>query len=263
MAKSSDDSSHAFRFLSSLLDLPNYRFNAREAIKLDYASYILEFTKEEKLGPLRAALLFDISQKVLEACISGSERSSVEALLKKELLQKCRAKVSLDSGELTADLVAKTAAFFARTFFSHYRLYQHTFTVEQDLTEFSSTLLVETALIPSSFDGAISSEEWEAKLEQARLEGEAARQAEEEELAARAEAERKEQEELATAEAKALREEGLRKKPETLEAAVAQAVALRLEEEKVKLSEEYSSKEESLMKQIQELEIKLGGAKKK
>jgi hypothetical protein len=250
-------------FLSAVLQLPSYRFDAREAIQLDYASYILEFAKEQKLGPLQTSSLFEVGQNVLRACREGQQSSDCEALLRKELLQKCKAKVTLDSSDFTADLVAKAGQFFARTFFAHFRLYNYAFTAEQDLSEFSSTLLVETPLIPSSFDSAITSEEWEAKLEQARLDREAAKKAEEEELAAQVEAERKEQEEKAIAEAKAQREEELRKKPETLDEAVAQAVALKLEEEKAKLASEYGSREEALVKQIQDLEAKLGGGAKK
>lgn len=250
-------------FLSVLLRLPSYRFDAREAIQLDYASYLLDFAKEQKLGPLRTASLFDVGQKVIKACMEGQQSTDCQALLKKELLQKCKAKVAVDSSDFTADLVSKAGQFFARTLFAHFRLYSYSFTMDQDLTEFSSTLLVETPLIPASFESAITSDEWEAKLEKARLDGEAARKAEEEEQAARAEAEMKQQEERAFAEAKALREEELRKKPETLDAAVAQAVALRLDEEKAKLAAEYREREETLVRQIQDLETKVGGGAKK
>eukprot|EP00955_Chlamydomonas_euryale_P027079 285438-Chlamydomonas_euryale.AAC.4 len=75
-------------FLAEVLNLKGFRFEARDAIKLDYASYVLEFShnlnlplnalrsafrfaKEQKYGPIRTSSLFDIAQKMLQVCIGA------------------------------------------------------------------------------------------------------------------------------------------------------------------------------------------------
>jgi len=166
--------------------------------------------------------------------------TDAEATIKTELLSVCRAKPGLDSPyvspeqvcesvltlpcaavmltELYPTQVAQIGQYFARTLLSHYRLYQHCFTKDQDVTEYTDTLLVgnalmgfmglgftwlftcldpwhahlfelrslscqiETPIIPP-FDSAIPESDWRAQLEQARLDKESAEHAE---LAAKA-----------------------------------------------------------------------------
>lgn len=253
--KSQEDASS---FLSVVLGLENYRFDARDAIRLDYASYTLEFAWEQKYGPTRTMSVFRVAQHLLEVCIAGASLKDAQATFKKDLLDLCRPKVGPDGPELSPEMVSRAGQFFARTFFGHYRLYQHCFTSPQDLTEYTATLLVETPIIPGagSFETALPEDDWIEKMDAVRREEEAAGRAREEAEAARVAAESAERVEQEKAKAEAQRQADLAKKPATLEEAIEHMVALRLEQEKVALAEEYKGKEEVLVKKIEVLEAK-------
>lgn len=192
------------------------------------------------------------------ASSAGASLKDAEATFKKDLLDLCRPKVGPDSHELSPEMVSRTGQFFARTFFAHYRLYQHCFTAPQDLTEYTSSLLVETPIIPGvgSFEAALPEAEWLEKLEVVRKEEEEALRAKDEAEGARIEAERAERAEEEKARAEAQRQADLAKKPATLEEAIEHMVALRLEQEKVSLAQEYKGKEDVLLKKIEGLEAK-------
>lgn len=250
------DNEAASSFLASILNLTDYRFDARHAIKLDYACYVLEFAREQKYGAARTASLFNICQRTLQACIAGASLHDAEATLKMDLLGVCRAKPGLDSPFFSPDQVSRIGIFLATTLFHHYRLYQYCFSLEQDLTEYTSSLMVETAIVPP-FDDALPESEWNSKLEEARAQEQAAKQAAQDAELARIEADKQEQQVRKKAEELAARQAELAKKPATLEEAVEQMVALRLEQEKAVLSAEYKAKEEALLTKIQALEVKL------
>jgi hypothetical protein len=131
-----------------------------------------------------------------------------EATIKMDLVGLCKAQAGLDSQFFSPEQVACIGKFFAGGFFTHFRLYSFCFSNEQDLTQYSETLLVETPLIPS-FEAAIPEIEWQAMLEERQRQAEAEQKAAEEAEAARVEAEAQERREREQAEAEAARAEEL------------------------------------------------------
>jgi len=244
-------------FLAAVLGLTEYQFDARAAARLDYASYVLEFAQDQGYGPLRTLSLLSIANNLLQACVQGCSFVDAEATLKTQLIALCSPKPGLDTERFSPQQVARIGAFFARTFFRHYRLYAYCFSQEQDLTEYSAELLVETPLVPS-FSGALPEVEWHAQLEQRQAEEVAAKQAAEEAEQARQEAERSERAAQEKAEAEAARQAELARKPATLEEAIERMVAIRLDQEKAVLAAEYRSKEGVLLQKITELEARAG-----
>jgi hypothetical protein len=129
------------------------------------------FAREQKFGPMRTASLFNICLNLLNACIgesacacaphalrlsclrvlpesrlvcsaAGASFQDAEATIKMELLAVCRAKPGSDTPFMSAEQIARIGQYLAKTFFTHYRLYQHCFSKDQDLTEYTQSLLV-------------------------------------------------------------------------------------------------------------------------
>ncbi|GFH07410.1 uncharacterized protein HaLaN_02204, partial [Haematococcus lacustris] len=106
--------------------------------------------------------------------------------------------------------VSQAARFFARTFFRHHRLYAHVFSTDQELTECSASLMVETAVVPS-FEEAMPEAEWQASIKGELLAVETAAQQAAQAQAAAAEAALQASEAAQAAEAARLRKEQLAK----------------------------------------------------
>ncbi|KAG2453140.1 hypothetical protein HYH02_002466 [Chlamydomonas schloesseri] len=243
----------AAAFLASVLKLDNYRFDARQAILLDYASYALEFAHKQGYGPTRTASWYNVAHGVLQTCISGAAYTECEAHFKGLMLQLVRPRPGTDTPHFSPDQVASAAAFMARGLLRHYRLYQHVFSTEQAHTEYTAELMVETPVVPS-FEAALAQADWDALHEQRRAAAEAARQAAEEAEAARLEAEAKAQAEEARRLAEEARRAELARKPATLEEAIEHLIATRLESEKESLAATYKAKEAELLAKISSLE---------
>ncbi|EFJ42622.1 hypothetical protein VOLCADRAFT_107162 [Volvox carteri f. nagariensis] len=264
------DPDAAAGYLASVLKLHKYRFDAREAILLDYATYSLDFAHKQSFGPTRKASWYNVAHRVLQTCIGGAPYEECEACFKGLMLQLVRPRPGTDTPYFSPDQVAAVGGFMAHGLFRHYRLYQHVFSTEQAHISYTAELQVETARVPS-FEAAMSQAEWDAMHEKRRLEAERTKKAAEEAEAARLAEEARQAEEAAKRFAEEARKAELAKKPATLDEAVAQLVAVRLEAEKEILAAEYRAKEEEMRAKITELEETLatrkppsaGGAKKK
>ncbi|KAG2487200.1 hypothetical protein HYH03_014174 [Edaphochlamys debaryana] len=247
------DPDAAAGFLAGVLQLDDYRFNARQAILLDYASYAIDFAVKQGYGPTRTASWYNVAHAVLQSCIAGAPFSVGEAQFKGLMLQLVRPRPGTDTPHFSPDQVAAAAGFMARGLLRHYRLYQHVFSTEQAHTEYTAELEVETPVVPS-FEAALSQAEWDAAQEQRRAEAEAAAKAAEEAAVAAAEAEARAAEEEARRAEEEARAADLARKPATLEEAINQLVAVRLEAERVALAETFKGKEAELLSKIAALE---------
>ncbi|KAL6760464.1 flagellar C1a complex subunit C1a-32-domain-containing protein [Haematococcus lacustris] len=247
------DSEEAGNTLAAVFHLPDYKTDARNAIRLDYFAYALQFAKDVGIGPARTASLLEVAQAILDATAAGATYADVEATFKSMMLQRTSSKPGADSSLFSPDQVSQAARFFARTFFRHHRLYAHVFSTDQELTECSASLMVETAVVPS-FEEAMPEAEWQASIKGELLAVETAAQQAAQAQAAAAEAALQASEAAQAAEAARLRKEQLAKKPATLEEAIEHLVGARLESEKAALSAEYRDKEEALLARIRELE---------
>eukprot|EP00798_Chlamydomonas_sp_ICE-L_P022392 gene22392-29501_t len=205
--------------LCEILQLMEYRFDARLAIKLDYAMYALEFSQKQS------------NSLNMDTVEGGSPR------------------------EAKNPLVSLAAKFFSDTFLHHYCLYHLVFSEQQGFQEFTQDLLVETSIVPT-FDEAIPDHEHEQAIEDAREAMEAGATAKAQaEAAAQAELEATQEKEMKeAAEQERLRQ--LERKPATLDEAIQHLVATRLEEEKAKLAAEYQVKEDELASKLEELKEK-------
>ncbi|GAX81353.1 hypothetical protein CEUSTIGMA_g8784.t1 [Chlamydomonas eustigma] len=249
------DSATSADFLAGILGFKDYRFEARDAIKLDYASYNLAFASEQNFGLIRTAALYNFGHNLLLTCMGGASLADAEATAKSELISACRPKPGADTPFFSPEMVARIGQYFARTLFAHYRLYQQCFNTEQDLTEYTDSLLVETPIIPL-FNEAIPEAEWIAQVEEKRVQKEAEEASAAAAAAAAAEKAELERTEREKAEAHAARMAELAKKPGTLEEAVEKMVALRLEKEREILATEYKSKEDILLQKLENLEAR-------
>ncbi|GLC42044.1 hypothetical protein PLESTB_001062100 [Pleodorina starrii] len=253
------DPDAAAGYLASVLKLDNYRFDAREAILLDYASYALEFAHKHGFGPARTASWYHVAQKVLQTCLGGAPYEECEACFKGLMLQLVRPRPGTDTPFFSPDQVAAIGGFMARGLLRHYRLYQHVFSTEQAHIQYTAELQVETARVPS-FEAAMSQTEWDSMHEKRRRDAEAAQMAAEEAEAVRLAEEARRAEEEAKRAAEEARRAELARKPATLEEAVQQLVAVRLEAEKEVLAAKYRAKEEQMLARVSELEEALAAA---
>lgn len=248
-----DNPDSAAGYLAEVLGLPDYRFDARQAIRLDYASYVLEFAKEQVYGPVRTASLFQVAQSVMETCTSDAPFPECEERFKSLMLSRVSPRPGSDTAQFSPDQVSKFAAFMARGLFRHYKLYQFVFTREQGHAQYSAQLLVETPII-QPFAGALSQADWDAYHAQQRGAAEAARQAAEEAQALRQAEEAQAAEAARRAADEERRKEELARKPATLEQAIEHLVAVRLEAEKELMAADYKSREGTLLAKITALE---------
>lgn len=250
----------AAALLAEVLSLNEYRFDARGAIKLDYATGVLEFGYDMGCVPTRISSLLNVAMAVLRICEDGGNFEDCQQCLTASLLGLCCSRPKSDDPKFSPDQVDKIGHFFARTFFRHFKLYSYVFSHEQDHKESAEQLLVEEALL-QSLDAALPEEEWHAHLEQQRQQAEDAVRAAQEAEEARIRAEQEAEEAAQEAEKERLRNEELAKKPATLDEAIKHMVAVKVEEEKVMLAATYRHKEEELLAKITDLEKVVVGGK--
>mmetsp|Transcript_12245 Transcript_12245/g.34441 ORF Transcript_12245/g.34441 Transcript_12245/m.34441 type:complete len:280 (+) Transcript_12245:2-841(+) len=244
----------AGEFLSATLGLPNYRHDTREAVKIDYATHVLNFGRRMGLSGLRISTLFTISQSILQIAVNGEPKSKAQEMLKNFLLGLCTAMPKPDDYKFSPDQIGEIAKFFADGIFQYFRILSHVFQFEQPLEQTDVSLLVETVQIRPDLHEAYIEEDWKkynddiaAKIEAERVAAEEARIAEEEK------AEKLAQEQALIA-AESRRKAEMAKVPQSLEEAVNKLVALRLTEEKQKMEASYKERETVLLLRIQELE---------
>lgn len=239
--------------IAGVLNLPEYRFDSRSAIKLDYLTGVLEFAYDMCFAPTRISSVLNLSQAILQACEGGASFDDCQACLKANLLALCTSRPTTDGPTFSPDQIDKIGHFFARTFFRHYRMYSYIFSHEQELTQYSADLLIEYPLLPSLHD-ALSEDEWVAYQEAEKKAAEDAIKAAEEAEIARQKAEEEAAESAAEAAREAARQEELAKKPATLDEAIKHLVAVRLEEEKAVLAASYKTREDELLHKLSDLE---------
>lgn len=258
------DPDAAARHLSEVLNLPNYVFEARSAVRLDYATYVFELAHQQQLGPIKTLRLLQISQNVLDKCAEGGSFDDSKQLLQDQLLSCCSPTSRPNDDTLSPAQIGAVGQFFAASFFRHYSLYSYMFQHEQDHTEYKAHVMIETPLT-QPFDGVLTEAEWEAQraARTAREAAEAAA-AEQARAEAAAAAERAREEAVRAAE-EAARQEELKRKPQTLEEAIDHLVAVRLDDERQVLAKDYKAREDELMARIAQLEttVKQGSTPKK
>lgn len=213
------------------------------------------FAQKHSFGLVRTAALFSIAMDVLTAVEGGGSSKECEQVLKAALVSSVRARPVGDDPHFWPEHVQQVGAFFASTFFAHFRLYQFAFSTAQQHTEHHTQLVLETAVI-QDFRGALSEDEWAEYHERLAAAAEAERVAAEQAEEARVAAIKAAEEERARAEAEEIRRELLQRKPATLDQAIEHMVAIRLEQEKAAIEAEYREREEVLLARIEQLTLK-------
>mmetsp|Transcript_2339 Transcript_2339/g.3544 ORF Transcript_2339/g.3544 Transcript_2339/m.3544 type:complete len:288 (-) Transcript_2339:152-1015(-) len=253
----------ASAFLAKKLGLNSYRFDARQAIQLDYTSHWLEFAMQQGYGPQRTSSLLRIAFLIFDViAIRRLSLGESEAALRGALIRVTSASPGADGPTFSPEQIANVAATFAQGIFRHASLYRFVFSEPQGHKQLSAQLLVETPVIPS-FEEALSQQQWDDYHEAARVKAAEQKRAEEEAERQRLEEAEKEAKRLAAEEAERLRQEELARKPATLEEAVSQLVALRLENEKQILTEELKKKGDTLASKVEAMEAVIKSTGKK
>lgn len=111
------DPEQAAKYLSEMMELPEYTHEARSAIKLDYYSSVLDCCKAAKLSPVQAAELHSISDTLLACSISGRPQAEAQEALCTAMLERCCAAPKPEEPKFSPEHVARISQFFANAYF--------------------------------------------------------------------------------------------------------------------------------------------------
>ncbi|KAH7295615.1 hypothetical protein KP509_27G057400 [Ceratopteris richardii] len=233
-------------YISGVLDLKEYSTKARHAFIVDYFHGISQFSTEICLGLEQSLTLLNFGKDLFCMMLGGKSFQETEEFFKKSILSlNTKGHDDATCSTFSPIDIRKIIDFFLFTFFQHYALYAHCFSVEAYTESRTEVVLVETALtIPLS--EASSKEELEAKELADREAFEAEEKARKEEIA-RVEAEK-------VAEAEALKMEEEKKKPQSLDAAIDFLVREKLDAFKQSFFEECASEQKRIMEKLAQLD---------
>jgi len=242
------------RFLAGALGLPDYKYDPRQATKVDYATYVLNYGKKLGLSPVKISTLFTIAQSLLAVAERGELQAKAQEVLRNFLVGLCDPFPTPEDYKFSPQQIASIGSFFAEMYFRHYRKFFYMYNYEQPRQETDVSLLVETVRIHQDFGEAFTEEGWKQYNDDIVAAAEAEKAAEEQARVEAEEAERKFKEAQEAQAAELKKQQDMERIPNSLDEAVNKMVLIRLAEERHKLEKTYKAREDELLQRIATLE---------